>query len=264
MASDPTYPLDSHAGQPRVFVPPPETLRITEGAIHLWRLSLTPSEKLIPAMAAILSEEQRRWSQRFRFDALRRRFIAAHAGLRHILAIYTGQPPDQLAFSLGEHGKPYLEGHEEGKGLQFNLSHSGDWALIGVVLDRAIGVDIERIREVPEMKSVARTVFSAREIDHLNRCDESEHEAVFFRIWTRKEAIIKAIGTGLATPLKKFSVIATGPIDEAVFIVSRDPVQFQHWSGRNLLVIDGYDAAVAVEGEMLPVQCWQGTLPVPQ
>jgi 4'-phosphopantetheinyl transferase len=114
------------------------------------------------------------------------------AALNDVLAHYLGAPPDR--FEKGPHGKPRLAGDQAW--LRFNLSHSGEVALVGVARDVEVGIDVERIRPVPEMRAIARR--------WLGR-DDLADPAEFFRAWTRHEAMLKALGVGLSGPVGDFA-----------------------------------------------------------
>ncbi len=102
---------------------------------------------------SILSSDEQARAARFRFDADRTRWIRARTALRVILSGCTGSPPHEICFELGRHGKPALAG---GGPLEFNLSHSGDWAMVAVAQGVPVGIDIERIREDLDMRALLR------------------------------------------------------------------------------------------------------------
>ena len=104
------------------------------------------------------------------------------------------------------HGKPSLAGRFADSGLQFNMSHCDDVAVVGLSRGCAIGVDIERVRAIPDADAIVACYFSRRENEAysiLRPCDKLEG---FFNCWTRKEAFIKAVGDGLSYPLHRFDV----------------------------------------------------------
>ena len=119
--------------------------------------------------------------------------------LRELLGRYLGILPGQVRFAYNAFGKPELS-HEFGSSLRFNLSHSADLALIGITTDTRIGVDLEYIRPQPEYFEIARSFFSATEVDELNGLPSPLQTEAFFNCWTRKEACLKAHGMGLAIP----------------------------------------------------------------
>ncbi len=172
--------------------------------LHLWLLD--PSDHLLPDLRRLLSEDERARAARFVRPLDRDRYITGRARLRQILAAATGRDPRALRFSYGAHGKPALKG-----GPAFNLSHSGPLAAlaIGPAATPAIGIgiDIERIR--PIEAAVARRHFSPAEHAALGQMPAADWLTGFYRCWTRKEALVKAQGTGLSMPLDSFDVSLT-------------------------------------------------------
>ncbi len=158
-------------------------------------------------------------ADRFIFEKHRRRFIFAHYGLRKILSDYLNILPENIEFTILSHGKPELINQQNPNHIEFNLSHSGETALVALRTEKAIGVDIEYHRD-REFLGLADHVFSDLECKTLNainsnNCDHTDNDSeeihAFFHIWAQKEAFIKAIGQGLSYPLKEFSVSATEP-----------------------------------------------------
>lgn len=126
---------------------------------------------------------------RFRFEKDRLRYAVSHAALREILALYAGRAPGQLLFQEEANGKPALDP----PAVSFNLTHSGDLALVAVAPAGRIGVDIEQLRPVADADAIAERLFTPEEREAAARGGAAE----FFRIWTRKEALVKASGEGL-------------------------------------------------------------------
>jgi 4'-phosphopantetheinyl transferase len=173
--------------------------------IDLWYIKL---DKLfnIKEIKDSLSVFERKRAARLIFQKHRDAFIAARGALRWVLSQYINISPDLISFSVKEHGKPYLKEHK----LAFNLSHSGDVALIGVSKEKPIGVDIELFSD-RDYLGIASKTFSTGEEAALNCLPSNALKDAFFRIWTQKEAFIKLSGLGLHYPLKDFSVSATEP-----------------------------------------------------
>lgn len=193
-----------------VFLPPPDRLALGDEAAHVWRIALDGERERAEELALLLSDDERARAARFRFDRHRRHYIVGRATLRRILGLYLELAPDEVAFRYGPRGKPELSGRE-GAPLDFNLSHSGDLALC-VVARWPVGIDLERLREVPDADLIAARFFTPAEVA-LQRV-AINRDAAFLRQWTRKEAIIKAVGVGLSMPLDSFDVssLGRGPI----------------------------------------------------
>jgi len=151
---------------------------LNSGEIHVWRVRLNRGKASPPT-----ADEAAR-AARFATPALRRRYLRAHAALRAILGSVTAA---KLEFALHEKGKPYLTSAPE---IRFNLAHSREMALVAVALDVEVGVDIERVRPLPEYAAIAQRYFPAGYTAPSGVRD-------FFRHWTRFEALLKAHGAGL-------------------------------------------------------------------
>jgi 4'-phosphopantetheinyl transferase len=153
-----------------------------------------------------LSRGEKDRANRFRRPEDRALFALTRGTLRRLLSETTGFPAEELAFAEGPHGKPRLAGTN---GPRFNVSHSGCWALIGFSDRRDIGVDIECLRAAGGDLDLARSFFSAAEYRALEGLERDMLLSSFYKIWTCKEAILKAYGAGITEHLKNFSVELT-------------------------------------------------------
>jgi 4'-phosphopantetheinyl transferase len=214
--------------------------------VHVWH-GVAAGE---PADAeyAVLSGAERERAARFVRPGDRVRFVAAHAGTRRVLARYLGTDPAAIRFATTpcckcgstDHGRPRIDWPPTT--LSYNLSHSGEHWLLAAAAGRAVGVDIECFRDV-ELGRMAQACLSAAERAYLDRQPESERQEVFFRSWTRKEAVLKACGVGLAARLTSLEVRPE----------QRGPVEVRHSSGtcpdawlvEDLPAGSGWSAAVA-------------------
>ena len=166
---------------------------------QLWRADLDSAPT--PAAVACLSDDEWERARRFVFARDRHRFVAAHAALRSTLAQQTGIPGALLDFTLGAFGKPVLV---EPAGLHFNLSHSQSVALIAISDGAEIGVDVELLRPMPDAAALAADHFTAAEQRALASLPPERRDRAFLVCWTRKEACLKAVGTGLGIDTRSF------------------------------------------------------------
>ncbi len=206
-------------------------------AVQCWcvRLDVAPEPYY-----AMLSDDERNRSARFRFEKGRRRFVVARGALRELLGRYLDTDPGQIRFIYNAFGKPELH-PDFGDRLRFNLAHSGDLAIIAMAPDAEVGVDVECIegRGKSSYADIAQNFFSAAELDALSRVPRDLYDQAFFSCWTMKEAYVKGRGEGLAIPLASFSVpISTDPAPAAV--------RCGRWSLFALRPAPGYVGAVAV------------------
>jgi 4'-phosphopantetheinyl transferase len=143
---------------------------------------------------------------RFRFEQGRNRFVAARGFLRTLLSRYVPAEPAELEFVYGPFGKPSLAGNLTESGLNFNLAHSDNLALLAVTRIGAIGVDVERIEELRDSDALVAQFFSATERAAFHRLPREQKPPAFFNLWTRKEAWLKATGQGIGHLLNAVEV----------------------------------------------------------
>lgn len=158
---------------------------------------------------------------RLRYEKARRR-----EPLCALLGIYLGLPAKAVALIDGKHGRPELA-QPLSRVLQFNWSHSGDAALIAVARDVAPGIDIERLRPRAHAMQLAERFFHPEETAALAALDASEQESAFLRLWTGKEAVLKAMGRGIAFGLDRLRLAVTPAEPRLIWLEGDDPAQWQ-------------------------------------
>ena len=244
-----------------VWPEPRGALTLIHEEVQVWRASLEQPPGVASHLRLTLSEDERERAARFHFERDRVRFVNARAALRSILGRYLDVPPGCLRFSYGAHGKPSLSSEfvagPAGVGLEFNVSHSHTLALVAVARGRALGVDIERLRNDTAGRQIAEHFFSAQEVAALCALPDAEQSRAFFDCWTRKEAFIKARGEGLSFPLAEFDVSLQRDAPAALLHVRGDAREAGRWSLRALDVGPDYAAALAVEGSGWRLRTWQ-------
>jgi len=195
------------------------------GAIHVWRVPYQRSERRAPLIA--------------------------------ILADYVDADPAELALMNDAHGKPHLllQGTEH-RDLHFNWSHSGDYALIALAQDAMPGIDIEQQREQVRVIEIAQRFFTPDEARELTACTADEREVMFFRLWCAKEAVLKAMGRGLAFGLERVAFQRRGALwQPGIFDPQAgDP---DTWQVLSITAAAGYAGALAWQGTPRQVQAWR-------
>ncbi len=191
-------------------------------AVELWWYDNTeagPAE--IESLARRLPADQQAAAACFSNDALRRRHVVARAMTLDILGHHADPLEGPLVLARGPHGKPYIEGPAAAQHLRFNLAHSGAMIAVAVSAGHEVGVDIERVHPDVNIAGIARLCFTKREIAALAQVPQANRVAAFFSCWTRKEALLKAQGTGLMRPpanveagLGRYDPQKTGQPDE--------------------------------------------------
>jgi len=194
----------------------------------------------------VLSQEERKRAARFHFERHRRRYIVSQGVMRRILSSYTEPEPGGLDFVIGDHGKPSLAATYRSPGLHFNLTHSHEIAILAVTLKAQIGVDVEHVREMEDIDSIAGRFFSTTEQAFYFSLPENQRTQGFFNCWTRKEAFIKAIGEGLSYPLHRFDVSLIPGEPARLLHIETDPAEASHWTLEAFSPALGYTAAVAL------------------
>ncbi len=194
--------------------------------VHIWRAALDGEGYAGPE--GLPGPEQERF-EGFLRDQPRYRWLAARWALRRVLAGYLEQPPAAVEIEVDANGKPRLPGDE----LHFNLSHTGDLALVAVSSSRPVGVDVERVEAARDLLGLAERVLEEEEVERVRAASPADRPAVFYAAWVRHEARLKCLGVGLSGRVL--------PTPVAVKAVDVGP---------------GYSAAVAVADEEIgPVRC---------
>lgn len=173
----------------------------TERDIDVWRLALGDIEHDDPHWLALLSDAEQQQMRRYHFARDQLRFGATRATLRWLLAANMDTQASALVFEENPYGKPIVPG-----GPAFNVSHSGEYALIAIARAGDIGVDIEWCNPDIDALELARFFFTRAETDALRARRNDTRSAWFYRIWTAKEATLKAAGLGITEHLASFSV----------------------------------------------------------
>lgn len=175
--------------------------------VHLWLMSLNQPPREVEALQLLLSEEELIRTNRFRFETDRRTHIVSRGLLKRLLGVYLNIDPPLVRIAYNAFGKPSLTRGIRNRQLHFNLAHSGEFVLFGFTQHQELGVDLELLRASDGyMRSIANRFFAADERAMLNSVRKPELSRAFFRIWTRKEAYVKAIGQGVSYPFETFDV----------------------------------------------------------
>jgi 4'-phosphopantetheinyl transferase len=233
----------SEAGE--LWAPPPLQLRLAEDEIHIWRAWL---DRPVEAMERTLSVDERARADRFQFDRDRRRFVAGRAILRAILARYLDLAPGAIVFRYLSHGKPALAVPSLRPAIEFNLAHADRLALYVFSASGDVGIDVERLRPIPDAVQIAERFFAAGERASLRSLPPESVDEAFLGCWTRKEACLKAVGHGLSAPLDACEVTLAPGEPARLLRVVDDSGQGSPWLLRSLVPAPGYLGACAARG----------------
>lgn len=217
---------------------------LPDGAAHVWRVRADRPGTAAEAWGRLLLPAERERLGRFRLEADAQREAAGRGALRLLLGAYLGLDPLAVRVAPEPGGKPALAGGSPGPRIEFNVAHSGNWALLAFARGRRVGVDVEKWRDVPEAAAL-RDIFRPEELEAWARCPPAERPAAFFGAWTLKEAYAKGLGAGLALPLRSFRV-PVAPGEEPATLGCAEGAS-SPWDLLRLDVGPGYSAALAAE-----------------
>ena len=221
-------------------------------------MPLQVTDDTLNRLTDVLAPSERQRAGLFRFERDRRRFLAGRGTLRTILGCYLRAHPASVALKAGAHGKPMLAGSFAESDLHFNLAHCEDLAILAVARGRVVGVDLERIRSLDDAEEMAARFCSPRELAEFQSLPPSEREAGFFRLWTRKEAWLKATGKGIGESLESVEVsFRAGHAAGFIRLPEQSGAPASAWSLRELTPAPGFVAALALPGEAAEISCWQ-------
>jgi len=218
--------------------------------VHVWAVALDSAAAATRAWEAALTDDERARAEQIKIDEARRRFVVSRSALRTILGHHLAVEPQEVPLVYANSGKPELKA---GK-LHFNLAHSGELALLAVTTGCPVGIDVEHVRPVRQRDELAGRYFAPAEIDAILALDESRRGEAFVNCWTRKEAILKAIGSGLGYPLDAFAVPIGATVAAWIDIPARGSVAAARCCLMTLAPCADYVAAVAtLDEERQPV-----------
>lgn len=235
---------------------PGELPALDNDEVHVWAFPLDVSAERRSLLAQLLNSEERARGERFHFARDAERFIVAHAQLRRMLAHYVWIPAQDLSFAFGPAGKPQLAGAMVPT-LHFNLSHSQNLGVIALTQLSEVGVDVEFQRPIEDEQGIADRFFSARESQGLRGLPQPERSAAFYRIWTRKEAWLKATGEGISESLPEVEVSFHDNEPARMVRLFGDEQAAAQWGLWDLRVADGFSGAVALPAPTARIRCWQ-------
>lgn len=219
---------------------------LTAGTVDLWRADLDARPEALEHWRSLLDETELARAARFYFEEDQRHYIAARGTLRELIGDYLEVSPRDIGFQYLGSGKPWVCDPETD--LKFNVSHSRECALFAFARGREVGVDVELgTRLGDDLTALTRRVFCARERVRWLLRPEEERRAAFLDVWTRKEALLKASGRGIADGLQDIETPAMrGSAPAAVSGGTERPGET--WTLWDLREFAGCAAAVALEG----------------
>lgn len=231
--------IDPTTGRPALSCP-----GLASAAVHLWATTTRAWLDESYLLRGLLTSEEQRRADAFVFACHRRQYVISHAFLRIVLSWYVMCPPWEIRFAAGYRGKPRLANADACPGLEFNLSHCSTLTVVGLGWD-AIGVDVEEVRADVDDAKVAG-YFHAHERAQLEALPPDCRRSAFYRGWTRKEAVAKAVGAGLSIGLDSFAVDLATDTPSAVKVRALETGVLRLWHLVHLEPLAGFVGALAV------------------
>ena len=189
----------------------PSRCQIAAGQLHLWQIPLVDSPGPMGLLEACLTDAERHRADGFLLAGQSRRFTICRAAVRQILGRYASLPPQDVLIDVRPDGKPHLARCRQGADLRFNLSHSGDLALLVVGASVEVGVDLEQLRQIVSFDRMVERCLERTEQEQVMNCPPADRVRQFLRFWTHKEAYLKTLGVGLRRRLKDVVVDLMAP-----------------------------------------------------
>lgn len=214
-----------------------------EDTIHIWGVHVPEIRGQLDALCSILCAEEQKKAERFFRESDRHSSIAARGALRVLLSAYTEIPVRKIAFDYSGNGKPHVMDSD----IEFNVSHSGEWVVLAFGRNRNVGVDVEKIKREIDVQAIASRYFTLEEIALIEKAED--RHALFFQLWARKEAYVKARGSGLFRELNRVSV----PIEQGGL---PERGEKDGWIFQRLEAGSKYAAAVVTDKPLTRVPCY--------
>lgn len=233
-----------------------ERTTLKAGSVQLCATRLPAGAPAADAIA-VLSAPERERAGRLVAPAHQGAFIVGRAFLRRVLARYARVAPGEIVFETGASSKPRLGAGQGSGAIGFSFSRTRGLALVGVTAGAPLGVDVEQVRAFDDFEGVARRFFAPGEHRAIGRLPPPARLRGFFECWTRKEAVVKALGVGLSVPLDSFEV-AFGPgVAPGIARIDLDAPPPGAWSLVHLEPLEGVIGAVAAP---FAVQCVEAVM----
>jgi 4'-phosphopantetheinyl transferase len=222
---------------------------LNNDTIQIWHGTITAEDAHYQSHWRILDAAEQARAGKFKSDLLRKRYVEVHGRLRNILAKTLNELPEKISIKIADHGKPYLADTPE---LAFNLSHSANAMVIALSRDCQLGVDVEGCKPRTSMAALVDKCFAEEEIAYWNQLPEAQKTLEFYRIWTRKEAFVKATGHGIGLGLNHCVI---NPENQTEFLrVPAKCGQASTWHVQDIPLRQGVCSALVTNKEIVEVR----------
>jgi 4'-phosphopantetheinyl transferase len=212
--------------------------------IYIWLIDATKYISVLSQSFHILNNDEKKRHQLFFFQKEKDVFLCAHVGLRIILSRFLKCDPDEIIYEYNEYKKPSINNNH----LHFNISHSKNMIAIAITNDVPVGIDIECKSLKVATDDISHRFFSALEYRSYKKVPKSQKINSFYKIWTQKEAYIKAVGKGLYLDLQNFDVEANPKKESKILSINKDSDQAKSWNLYSFVHEESFYSCVAWKG----------------
>jgi 4'-phosphopantetheinyl transferase len=219
---------------------------INQNEVHVWSYLLDAENPDMDFFYNLLTEDEKTEINKIKIRKVRNQKVISKAIVKNILSKYLGVTINQIKFSYNKFGKPVLPADINLQDLNFNVSHSGELGIIALTKKYKIGVDVERIAELADIDDIIQMCFSKDEQRLFHGVKDPEKTTLFYRIWTGKEAFVKAIGKGFSFPLKNISFKLNHNKEIVISDIIEVPENLNDWQIYNFNPQENYSSAVVV------------------
>ena len=221
---------------------------LVKGEIHLWSISLDADKNLPEQCKLFLSEKEKQKIPFFKFKKVQDNFIISQGVLRYLLSRYINKAPHAISIERHKKGKPFVK---DAPSLHFNMSNSGNMCVYAFSADGEIGIDLEQIRELPDLDDLIQKNFTAKEISFITQNPKNKSMR-FFRFWTFKESYLKAIGEGMRLDPGKLEFTVEG---ETIKLQGINGIsETEDWNFSVFLPAKNYTGTLAYQGEGIGIK----------
>jgi 4'-phosphopantetheinyl transferase len=219
--------------------------------IVVWIARLSQAQDSLRFLEPCLDAGDRERAARFKFAEDRARFVLGRGLLRKCLGHYLEQPPETVELAYTDLGRPLLPQDET---IQFNISHTGDLVAFALTASAQVGVDVELVHRPPDLLELAKRIFSDADFRTFQALPADEALPTFYRVWTRKEAYLKARGEGITEGLQLISA-SLGPETTSRIMDARNESAAQTWRVIDLPVPNDYMGCIACDDARKRLDC---------
>jgi len=226
---------------------------------HVWWCQLDQPIEVVEEYYEVLSETERRYIGRYKTAQLRDRHTVAKGSLKTLIGLYLDENPEQLELRSGQFGKPFLVRANDEPNLQFSGSHSSHIAVYAFAKNRLIGVDVEEMVARAHWEDLLTMCLSEYENRWFSRLVSSRKAETFYRVWTIKEAYLKATGTGLSVSPRNIEVRVGGENEYQFHRISGVFERTRQWRLLSFTPSTNFSASLVVEGGPTDIKgfCWE-------